>query len=508
MASFPSNIEIRNVIPYWRSFREAVRHGEVATLNKDAAIPVIPINTYIHDWNSLRTIAAGGDLLSAAIMNGQTQLPVVQEVSRFLLERPDEISSQLRSAAQRILYGKREVEVAKDSIEELLNNKDDLIRKIKLLKRYNSVYSLNPVSYVELASCYTQLGNVQKAQEMMDIAVRIAPNQRFVSRSAARLYMHLDDKDKAYYILSHNECIKKDPWLLASEIAVRTADGRVSSRIENGIRLLSSDIIPYELSELGSAVGTVEMLHGSRKKARQAISIATKSPNDNGFAQAVWWAKYYGENIEFSKQNILQLYEADSIEMLFQDEYDKSLSSAVKWLAQMPFSKRAALFASEVAYTYIKDYDVANKILKVGLQASPQDTMLLNNQAYSCALQGDVAQAARTLSILNAEMKKHDYNIREHVCYDATCGLTEYRKGNPERGAELYQKAIVQAIDSKDEKLANLAMLNYIREEVQYNPSFDASILGHLDELVCENQKEADQIKKDIRAIYKLKRES
>jgi hypothetical protein len=294
--------------------------------------------------------------------------------------------------------------------------------------------------------------------------------------------------------------------LLASEIAVSTANGRVSQNIKNGQRVLDLDVNPYELSELASAIGTVEMIHGSRRKARQAMSLATKSPNDNGFAQAMWWAKHYGESVDFSHTNtFLSLYEAESIERLFLDDYDKSLLAAIKWLVQMPFSKRAALFASEVAYTYIKDYNVANKILKVGLQASPQDTVLLNNLAYSSALGGDVAQAEETLKILNIEIKKNE-NVRERVCYDATCGLTEYRKGHPDKGAELYQKAIMQAIESEDKDLANLAMLNYIREEVQYNPSFDATILDRLDDLVCENQKEADQIKKDIRAIYDKKK--
>lgn len=506
MASFPSNIEKRNVLPYWRSFIETVRRGEVASLADVSAVPIIPITTYVHDWNAFQSVAAGGDLLSAAIMNGQIDAPAVKEAARFLLEHEDELSAQLKRSAQRVLYGLPEIPKANESVDALLNNREDLIRKIRILKRYNQVYSRNPVAYVELASYYTQIGNIERAKEAMNIALRIAPNQRFVSRSAARFFMHIDESDRAYSVLFHNESVKRDPWLLASEIAVSTANGKVSQNIKNGQRVLESDINPYELSELGSAIGTVEMMRGSRKKARQAMSLAIKSPNDNGFAQAMWWAKHYGESVDFSRTNAyLSLYEAESIENLFQDDYDKSLSAAIKWLVQMPFSKRAALFASEVAYTYIKDYDIANKILKVGLQASPLDTVLLNNLAYSSALGGDVAQAEEMLKILNAEIKKDD-NIRERVCYDATCGLTEYRKGHPDKGAELYQKAIMQAIESKDKDLANLAMLNYIREEVQYSPSFDASVLDHLDELICENQKEADQIKKDIRAIYEKKK--
>lgn len=505
MASFPSNIDKRNVLPYWRSFVETVRRGEVAALADISNVPIIPITTYVRDWNAYRSVATGGDLLSAAIMNGQIDAPTVKEAARFLLEHEDELSSQLKRSAQRVIWGVPEIPKTNESVDVLLNNRDDLIRKIRILKRYNQIYSRNPVAYVELASYYTQIGNIDRATEAMNIALRIAPNQRFVSRSAARFFMHIDERDRAYYVLSHNEFVKRDPWLLASEIAVSTINGKVSQNIKNGQRVLESDINPYELSELGSAIGTVEMIHGSRKKARQAISLAIKSPNDNGFAQVMWWAKYYGENVDFTHTNaFLSLYEAESIETLFQDDYKKSLSASVKWLAQMPFSRRAALFASEVAYTYVKDYDIANKILKVGLQASPQDTVLLNNLAYSCALGGDVAQAEETLKILNIEIKKNE-NIRERVCYDATCGLTEYRKGNSEKGAELYQKAIMQAVKSEDKDLANLAMLNYIREEVQYNPSFDVSILDHLDDFVCENQKEADQIRKDIRAIYKEK---
>lgn len=505
MASFPSKIEKRNVLPNWRSFVETVRRGEVATLTEKSAVPIIPITTYIHDWSTSRSVATGGDLLSAAIMNGQVDIPVVKEAAKFLLDHEDELSAQLKQSAQQVCWGLPEIPKTNESVDALLNNRDDIIRRIRILKQYNKIYTCNPVAYVELASNYTQIGNIGRAKEMINIALRMAPNQRFVSRSAARFFMHIDERDRAYYVLSHNESVKRDPWLLASEIAVSTANGRVSNNIKIGQRVLESDINPYELSELGSAIGTVEMMHGSRRKARQAIMQAIKSPNDNGLAQAVWWAKQYGEIVNFTHINAIQsLYEAESIEMLFQDEYDKSLSSAVNWLAEMPFSKRAVLFASELAYTYVKDYDIANKILKVGLQANPLDTVFLNNLAYSCALGGDVMQAEETLKILNGEIKKNG-NIREQVCYDATCGLTEYRKGNQVKGAELYQKAILQAIESGDEKLANLAILNFIREEVQYNPSFDASMLEHLDDFVCENQKEANQIKKDIREIFERK---
>lgn len=506
MASFPSNIEIRNVLPYWRSFSETVRLGEVAPLTNKISVPIVPITTYIHDWEVYHSVATGGDLLSAAIMNGQVELPIVKEVAKFMLEREDELSAHLKQVSQLVLFGKPKRTIPNLSIKSLLNNKDELIRKIRILKHYNAIYPRNPVAYIELASCYTLLGNTEKSKDMIEIALRLAPHQRFVSRSAARFFMHIDDKDRAYEVLAHNETVKNDPWILASEIAVSTANGKIPMHMKSGLNLLSADISPYELSELASAIGTVEMMHGNRKKARQAISMAIKAPNDNGFAQVTWWAKYYGENIDLIKKSgTPSLYEAQSIEALSQDQYQISLDASIQWLIQMPFSKRAALFASEVAYTYLKDYEVANSILKIGLQSSPQDPVLLNNLAYSCALQGNVVQAEQTLKTLLGVVRQNG-DFREQVCYEATCGLTEYRKGNREDGAKLYQKAIMRAIENKADKLANLAMLNYIREDIQHNPSFDVSVLEHLDELVCADQKEAEQIKKDIRAIYEQKK--
>jgi len=502
MTAFPSNIKIRNVIPYWRHFAEAVKLGEVVSLKDNISVPVIPIMSYIHDWESTHSIATGGDLISAAIMNGQVDLPIVKTVAEYLLERDEELSFHLKHIAQQVLLGKRQGNLSSYSIDALLDNRDDLIRHVRILKHYNSIYSQNPVAYVELAFYYSQLGNIEKARDMIEIALRIAPHQRFISRSAARFFMHTGEMDRAHYVLSHNESVKRDPWILASEIAVSTVIEKKSPYLKNGINLLSADISPYELSELGSAIGTVEMLYGSRKKARQAISIATKTPNDNGLAQAVWWARYYGETVDFVlEKSMSSLYEAQAIQDLFNDQYNECLTSAIKWLGQMPCSKRAVLFASEIAYTYTKEYETANKILNVGLKANPQDPVMLNNLAYSYALQGNVLQAEQTLKVLH-DVIKNNKSIREQVCYDATCGLTEYRRGNFSEGAELYKKAIAQAIECKDDKLANLAMLNFIREEVRSNALLDTTILEHLDDFVCENQKEANQIKKDILEIF------
>ena len=69
----------------------------------------------------------------------------------------------------------------------------------------------------------------------MDIAVALQPNNRFVLRSAVRLYTHYDLADKAIWFLKHSTATMYDPWLLSSELSVSMLMKRQSPLVKIGI---------------------------------------------------------------------------------------------------------------------------------------------------------------------------------------------------------------------------------------------------------------------------------
>jgi len=209
-----------------------------------------------------------------------------------------------------------------------------------------------------------------------------------VTRSAARFYLDIDDKESAHDVIVRNEMVKDDPWLLASEISVSLVRERFSKNIKKSAGMLSSSQFDaFSLSELASTLGTVELLDGSIKKSRNYFRQALILPNDNSFAQAEW-AKAHKISLDITGAQAKQVqrnYEAQSLYKFYTDQFEDALEESIEWLYDMPFSMDAALVGSEVAYMQLKKYDVAEKILRVGLKSRPTDPVLLNNLAYAYA---------------------------------------------------------------------------------------------------------------------------
>ena len=136
--------------------------------------------------------------------------------------------------------------------------------------------------------------------------------------------------------------------------------------------------------------------------------------------------------------------------------------------------------------------------VKHGLKANPCDAALLNNLAYAYALNGQTTNASKIIE--EARRLPSDLRTTEiSICLKATEGLNEYRMGHLEEGKRLYIEAIRQANqDLVDKELGRRAVLNFAREEVRANPSFDSSLLSMLDDIPDEN-KEIRQLKDDIK---------
>ena len=89
--------------------------------------------------------------------------------------------------------------------------------------------------------------------------------------------------------------------------------------------------------------------------------------------------------------------------------------------------------------------------------------------------------------------------LENGICLLATSGLIEYRKGNIEKGRQLYLLSIDTAMRMRDLDLAGKARLNMIREEVHCVSEYDPNILNELDSLSTGNRAETEQLKIDIR---------
>lgn len=505
MASKTDN-STRNVIPDWKQFDKSFKSGELNGDNpKHKDIFFYPIDEYINAWKQEKNIAVAGDLISAAIMNGNTKNQNVKDAAVFVIERKDQCPSSLIDIANEFIPSnltekEKTTKNTTEKIEQILNKKNSYKAAINYFRGLIRKYPYNPIWYVELSRCFINLGLIEKATQAMEIALHLGHDSRFITRAASRLYLHIGDIDKAHHILTQNPAIKYDPWILASEIAVNSSRGRNSRFIKTGINMIQSDSFsPFSLTELSSAIGTKE-LETSKKKGKLFIEHSLIAPNDNSLAQADWLMNYdrsLSLNFKHFEKPMFN-YESNARFAFMNDDYLCALNNAIDWIGIMPFARTPINFAADMAYTFLENYSDAIKILQIGLQANPNDASFLNNLAYAYALNNETDQADLTLKKLNAT------GINENeiaICATATNGLNEYRKGNINEGRKLYKIAIDKAKNNGNTNLAHKAMLNIIREEAYLTHSLKPEMQQIFDHLNTGNNQETEAMKKTIKKL-------
>lgn len=497
--------EQRDVIPNWRSYRRTGKLGELFSLKANVApAPIFPIQKYIWAWRENQAVPFAADLISAAIVNGNEQHPEVIKAARFILAS-DTSSIPLRNLAKSLLvsdlpdYGKKDISTD-ETLRHLIDNDNCNRELIRFIRQENNKFPYNPIAYCELARCYVQLGQTDKAIRAMGTAIYLAPESRYITRCAARLHLLIGDSESAHQIVAHNPAIIEDPWLLASEIAINTSIGRNSRFAKRGMQIIQSGkFSPFCCSELASAIGTLEMVNGKRKKCTSFINTSLLFPNDNSLAQAEWLkSEYLDLRLVFGDYSSMPLKsEADARYAFYKHDYVGALSESVKWIEDLPYDKTPILFSSSIAHTFLKDYDIAAKILRIGLIANPTDTMLLNNLAYVLALNGQLDEAETIMS--KPLMLDSSLEIDSRVCHTATKGLIDFRKGNKVEGRRKYLEAIELAnTKSGDRALVHKAILNYLREELVAETCSQSDVENIIAKIDPGLDREMIQLKNDV----------
>lgn len=455
----------RRVIPNWRSLNDTISNGELEypILSK----PLFDLEEYVQQWKNHHSLIYASELVNAAVANSVLDNDEAKKAAEFILSHETKVTYSQIQVASSLLSPSEVANRYNGEFDELLVNVEDIYAKIGYLKSLIHKYPYNPINYVEVARFYLMIGQTKKAVEMINIATSIGSQSRFVSRSAARLFVHIGDIDKAQYTLKLNRNLLCDPWLMASEISVNLLRNRSSSLIKNAVLMVNGgDYGPFSLSELTSSLGTLEFIKGTLRKSRIYFNKSLISPNDNALAQAEW-ANSNKINLNFNRavcDKVNMKYEAIAMYEYQKGNYDKALKYSIRWLNDMPYSKSPVYVGANIAYTFLHDYEKAAKILKRGLEANPNEAAFLNNLAYTYALDGKLEMANDVLMRLD---RVNDIDDRTKICLTATRGLIAYREKRIQDGRKLYLEAIKNAKEILDDPTYNWsAMLNYIREEI------------------------------------------
>lgn len=430
------------VLPRWRPWRVSERTGELGGLRISQGLldQVVTdesaseqIASRIIDYDHRHGLHEATDLVGTALVLGREADERVRTAAAELANASSEVARNLSNAVLGIA-GRQA-----DHAEAPTMSRSVTMLRIRKLKEIVERDPRNALAWVDLALAQTVLGNVAAAEQPIRISLAQAKGNRFVLRAAARFYVVQDDIDRAHQVLTaDSDLLVNDPWLLAAEIAITDLNNESPRFIRHARRLLDASFYPHDLSELASALATVELAAGRTKIARRLLSRALIDPTDNALAQAEWSANR-GVDIVAPGQleGVLRGFEARARHHGRSREFDLAVREGVRWQDDQPFALDPALFVSFIAATFTEDFEAAINACKVGLISSPRNPRLLNNLAFAEASAGQTSSARTVLARPMDAPSERDRAVQM-----ATRGLIEFREGNIDSGRSFYRHAI------------------------------------------------------------------
>ena len=313
------------------------------------------------------------------------------------MDLEEEVTPSLERCVKRILNGGENLDVP------ILDK--DRRASIRWYRSRLKAGPRNPLMWLDLALDFSALGELPKAKRALIIGYSLAPRNRLVLRTAARFFLHKGDVERAHDVLWRADQLLVDPWLLAAEIAMADAAGRTSRHVRRGREILHSKQYPErQLSELASALGTLELNAGKIRHSKRLFRAALMDPTDNTVAQVGWAMRTMPElSFDTSDAIISGSYEATAWNGVLQGEWSESLEAARKWYADEPFSKRPAVLGSWVASSMMQDYEAATKFARDGLRANRGHLLLTNNLAFALACSNELQEAESQLSTVDVK---------------------------------------------------------------------------------------------------------
>jgi len=449
----------RQVVPRWLDYYSSCALGllRIVRVPKSFLKQSPPNYRTEFDWLNKPSLATAVDLVAEALILKAFESKPARTAAQFILKNTALSDLLIREIAQHFLE--------EPTVQQVVLNDgqigNEMWTGIAILKKAVRNHPLDPIAWSDLALSYAVIGQLEKSRQTMQVAVSLGKYNRFILRSAARCYFHLQEPDRAIRLLRESELCELDPWIASAEIAISDWMGSRSSCIKSGRELIRNrNLSPFSISELAACIGTLEIKNGSIKKGKSLIREALRDPSENAFAQAEWIATQL--KTEFPIPAFIQAsYEAQTRHYYRGKDFKLSFKAAEQWARFQRFSSRPLILATFLASVCLNDDQRAVSIIRKSAPTHYNSPLLMNNFAFALARSGEVATANDTLN----KISNNRLSERERFTVAATRGLIYYRSGNIERGSELYRNAVNGFDKMKDSRSAAIAAYFWAFEE-------------------------------------------
>ena len=203
----------RNVVPRWRDSRITARIAELdspTTTRSDGGPDEREFQLRLLEWHRAPTILTAAELVNAAIVINRRS--DAGDAARYLLSDGRSLSGSLRAIAERIARPSSMAGVPVDTSADAPER-----QRISAIRQGINIYPRNAIAWVDLSREYASLGQLHQALRAMNVGLSLEPDNRFVVRSAARFFLHVDDPERAHQVLMRARSTPFDPWMVAAE---------------------------------------------------------------------------------------------------------------------------------------------------------------------------------------------------------------------------------------------------------------------------------------------------
>lgn len=462
-------------MPRWRTFIHTASTSELDSVRSGRDVSereVAEMDRALTSWKHRPGISTAADVAGTALVLRQSDRG--REAAEFILAHRDKaLPTEMALARDLILDEGASADAAgPDATDADTDYERSAVHRRKLSLQLDLS---NAVGWSELARSYAVLGQLDKSRRAMMFALSLAPNNRYLIRSAARLLVHVRAPDEAHRLVLRSPRTRDDPWLMAVEIAVADLAAeppRLTKRARSVIE--QGTYSPKHLTELASALGTVELKAGRNRESRRLFRRSLIEPTENSLAQAQW-ASHHLSGLEVISDVLHQpeAYEARARAELAVGDWTHSAAESWLWYWDQPFSSVPALFGS-YGTGVGGDFEQSANFAESGLRSNPDNDVLLNNAAFALLQLNRIVEARQHLDKLNGM----SLTGRHLVANLATRGLLAYREGRALEGRELYLRAVDSAAERFPEMQAMAAILLAIEERHLSTPR--AEELGRL----------------------------
>ena len=461
----------RRLIPRWHSSDQAIASGELRSPKPGTgyvreSLTVPRFDEALAAWNSDRSIESASELVSAAIVLGRAN--EVSGAATMLADAGSDTSVTMREMAIRALDGTLS-SLSRTSEIGFQPNEIKIHTAIAAYKRRLRLYPTDSVAWVDLARLYTIIGQLKPARRAIEIAVAREPNNRFIVRSSARFFAHLnqpDDLDRGLNAVRRSRALRTDPWLMAAEISLSMVARVTPISIMRARQLSESDgIDPWDSSELNGALASFAIDHGGFGKPSKLFKKSLRSPTENTVAQAEWAANQHrAVQVPITLLERPGVFEALALHYRGQRQWNLVVDACRKWSALEPTSSRPMAAGSFVALAALENGEMALEFVNRAALSKPNDFLVLNDRTVALAYLGRLAQAQTEFN----RIKPHDLSEVNETAYLATGGLLKYRSGQRSEGFALYMQAMATKVSRERPDIRAIVAWHLLREEAHF----------------------------------------